>query len=174
MPTAHLDPRFGSPEADAPAWADVEADVRAAEVWWITTVRADGRPHVTPLLAVWDDDALHFCTGPDEQKAVNLVANAAVALTTGVNTQDDGIDVVVHGTADRVTDETRLRALAAGWREKYGEDWRFDVVGDAFVHAEESLGSGDPGRAHVFAVRPSAVFAFEKGATFSQTRYDAF
>ncbi len=29
-----------------------------------STVRPDGRPHVTPLLAVWADDALHFCTGP--------------------------------------------------------------------------------------------------------------
>lgn len=35
-------------------------------------MRADGRPHVTPLVAVWLDGAPHFSTGPAEQKAVNL------------------------------------------------------------------------------------------------------
>jgi hypothetical protein len=33
-----------------------------AEVHWLSTVRPDGRPHVAPLIAVWVDDALVFCT----------------------------------------------------------------------------------------------------------------
>jgi hypothetical protein len=36
-------------------------------------VRADGRPHVTPLISVLVDGALHFCTGATEQKAKNPV-----------------------------------------------------------------------------------------------------
>jgi hypothetical protein len=43
--------------------------LRAAEVFWITTVRPDGRLHVTPLIAARYDGALHFSTGPAEQKA---------------------------------------------------------------------------------------------------------
>jgi len=39
-----------------------------AELFWITTVRVDGRPHVTPLVAVWLDDAIHFATGAGEQQ----------------------------------------------------------------------------------------------------------
>ena len=35
-------------------------------------LRADGRPHVTPLVAVWHGDSMYFCTGDAEQKAVNL------------------------------------------------------------------------------------------------------
>ena len=59
--------------------------IERAELFWITTVRPDGRPHITPLVAVWHDGALHFCTGGEEQKALNLAANANVALTTGTN-----------------------------------------------------------------------------------------
>ena len=71
-PTTELDARFSEPDAVATGW---EETWRALENWglcWISTVRQDGRPHVTPLVAVWLDDALHFCTGPDGQKAINL------------------------------------------------------------------------------------------------------
>ena len=44
-----------------------------------------------------------FCTGPTEQKARNLEHARFVAVTTGVNTWQDGLDVVVEGTAERVT-----------------------------------------------------------------------
>ena len=70
-----------------------------AQLFWVTTVRPDGRPHSTPLVAVWLDDALHFCTGPTEQKAHNLVANPHVLLTTGDNGWKGGLDVVVEGPA---------------------------------------------------------------------------
>jgi Pyridoxamine 5'-phosphate oxidase len=42
----------------------------------------DGRPHVTPLVAVWLADAIYFGTGADEQKAHNLRANSHVVLMT--------------------------------------------------------------------------------------------
>jgi len=29
-----------------------------AEVFWLSTVRPDGRPHVTPMVSVWLDGAL--------------------------------------------------------------------------------------------------------------------
>src|SRR5262245_41360090 len=99
MPTTKLDTRFSDPAAGATAWDDTTAALARAELYWITTVRADGRPHVTPLIGAWHDGALHFCTGLEEQKARNLEANRSVALTTGVNTWADGLDVVVEGTA---------------------------------------------------------------------------
>jgi nitroimidazol reductase NimA-like FMN-containing flavoprotein (pyridoxamine 5'-phosphate oxidase superfamily) len=81
----------------------------------VTTVRADGGPHVTPLVAVWLDDAVHFTTGPSEQKAVNLVGNPHVVMTTGCNRWDEGLDVMVEGKAERVTDRATLERLAAAW-----------------------------------------------------------
>ncbi len=171
MPAGHLDPRFSTPGAEPTPWETVRHALADAELYWVVTVRADGRPHVTPLLAVALDDVLHFCTGPTEQKAKNLAANPHCSLLTGNGTRLEGLDLVVEGTAVRVTDEALLRRLADEWVRKYGEDWRFEVVDGAFVHAADSLRGDDPGQAHVFAVVPGSVFAFGKGTTYSQTRF---
>ena len=46
-----------------------QAVLEKAEMFWLSTVRRGGRPHVVPLPAMWLDGALHFCTGPQEQEA---------------------------------------------------------------------------------------------------------
>jgi nitroimidazol reductase NimA-like FMN-containing flavoprotein (pyridoxamine 5'-phosphate oxidase superfamily) len=107
-PRTELDTRFSEPEAQPTSWDDTLAAIKQAEIFWISTVRTDGRPHVTPLVAVWLDDALHLSTGPDEQKARNLARNPHVALTTGANEWQSGLDVVIEGEAARVTDTKRL------------------------------------------------------------------
>lgn len=68
-------------------------------MFWLSTVRHDGRPHVTPLAAIWLDGALHFCAGSQEQKAKNLESNQRCILTTGTSQLRSGLDVVVEGTA---------------------------------------------------------------------------
>ena len=161
-PVASLDARFSDPKAVPTPWEDALRVVEEAELFWISTVRADGRPHVTPLPAVWDDSALHFCTGAAEQKGVNLARNAHCSLTTDNNTWKTGLDVVVEGDAARVTDEHRLRQLADMWQAKYGDDWVLTVSNGAF--------QGDGGEALVFRVAPTKVLAFAKG-DFAQTRY---
>src|SRR4051812_33319724 len=95
-PTTTLDARFSSPEASPTSWPDTVSALEAAPLFWITTVRADGRPHVTPLVAIWMDDAIHFSTGADEQKEHNLRTNPHVALMTGSNVWDQGTDIVVE------------------------------------------------------------------------------
>jgi Pyridoxamine 5'-phosphate oxidase len=65
-------------------------------------------PHVTPLVAVWFEDAIYFTAGPSEQKAVNLRANPNVILTTGRNEWERGLDVVVEGEAVQVTNHDLL------------------------------------------------------------------
>src|SRR2546421_917530 len=149
IPAAELDARFSDPNASATPWERVEHTIDGAELFWISTVRADGRPHVTPLPAVWEERALYFCTGPGEQKGVNLARNAACVLTTGNNAWKSGLDVVVEGSAVRVTDETRLKQLADRWRSKYHRDWDFEVRGGMFHH--------DNGGAFVFEVAPTKV-----------------
>ena len=68
-PTTDLDARFSDPNTSPTPWDDTRRTLEAAELFWITTVRADGRPHMSPLVAVWLDGALHFSTGAAEQKA---------------------------------------------------------------------------------------------------------
>jgi general stress protein 26 len=124
-PTTDLDPRFSDEGAAATEWQEAERALDAAQLSWITTVRADGRPHVTPLVAVWLDGAVHFTTGAEEQKAVNLRSNPHVILTTGCNEWERGLDVVVEGDAVRATDAATLQRLADAWRTKWDGQWKF-------------------------------------------------
>ncbi|MFE9929678.1 pyridoxamine 5'-phosphate oxidase family protein [Streptomyces sp. NPDC005533] len=163
MPSTLLDERYSDEEAAAVPWPTAVAELTAAELYWLTTVRPDARPHVTPLIGVWADGALHFCTGPHERKAENLRGNPNVVLTTGSNSLHGGLDLVVEGEAVRVTDSGRLRALAAVWEAKYGAEWHFDVGDGVFVNP----GAGE---AVVFAVAPRTAFGFGK-APYSQTRW---
>jgi general stress protein 26 len=171
MTTGKIDPRYGDASAEPPPWAAIERLLTDAQLYWIITVRADGRPHAVPLVGVWQDGAFAFCTGPQEQKQRNLDANPHVAVTTGstgANGWDSGKDVVVEGTAVRVTDAVALRGLAAAWFAKYGDDWRWEVRGQEFVELSDSGGSTEGG-AWVYRVPPTKVIAF--GDAHGQTTY---
>jgi nitroimidazol reductase NimA-like FMN-containing flavoprotein (pyridoxamine 5'-phosphate oxidase superfamily) len=164
QPTANFDRRFSAPGAGATPWDETVRALEDAELYWLTTVRADGRPHVTPLIGVHHDGAVHFCTGVGEQKARNLEHSDRVALTTGTNTWASGLDVVVEGVAVRVDDDEALRRLADAYVAKYGEVWRFGVVDGAFRNSQ----SDDP--VPVFRIAPSKVMAFAKDP-HAQTSY---
>ncbi|QZH62757.1 pyridoxamine 5'-phosphate oxidase family protein [Mycolicibacterium farcinogenes] len=151
--TGKLDQRF-SEATEATSWEAAAAALGAAGLYWLTTVRDDGRPHVTPLVGVWIDDTFVFCTGAGEQKARNLRAGTAVAVTTGTNTWNSGLDVVVEGTAARVTGRQRLTTLADAYRAKYGDDWDFDCDDEVFDPEGEA--------ALVYRVIPTKVLAFAK------------
>jgi nitroimidazol reductase NimA-like FMN-containing flavoprotein (pyridoxamine 5'-phosphate oxidase superfamily) len=161
-PSAELDAPYSSPGATATPWTRAEATLTEAAIYWLSTVRGDGRPHVTPVIAVWTDGAVHVCTGPDEQKAKNLASNPNVIVTTGSNVWA-GLDVVVEGAAARVTDDETLRSLAAAWEAKYGSEWHFEVADGAFRH--------DEGEAHVFAVAPVKAYAYDRDEPGGATRY---
>jgi nitroimidazol reductase NimA-like FMN-containing flavoprotein (pyridoxamine 5'-phosphate oxidase superfamily) len=166
-----LHPQFSSPDATLTPWAEASEGLEQAEVYWLATVRPDGRPHVTPLIAVWLDRALYFCTGPGERKAKNLVGNPHCVITTGCNALSEGLDLVVEGDAVRVIDDANLRHIAERYESKYGSDWRFTVRNGAFYHASGSLRDADPGVALVYEVAPTTAFGFGKGESFSQTRW---
>ncbi|WP_199515102.1 pyridoxamine 5'-phosphate oxidase family protein [Nucisporomicrobium flavum] len=160
-PTAELNGDFSEPGTAAVPWAKIERLLEDSEMFWLSTVRPDGRPHVTPLPAVWWEGVLHFCTGDQEQKSANLVRNPAVVLTTGVNRLREGVDVIVEGTAVRVTDRHRLTALAGLWKSKL--DWDYEVGSDAFRDPDGRTG-------WVFGVAPAKVLSFGK-SPYTQTRY---
>jgi nitroimidazol reductase NimA-like FMN-containing flavoprotein (pyridoxamine 5'-phosphate oxidase superfamily) len=164
QPVTELDTRFSDPNAVATDWEETCRALDDAELFWITTVRDDGRPHVTPLVAVWLDDAIHFATGAGEQKAVNLRTNHNVILTTGRNEWEQGLDVMVEGEAVQVIDESVLERLAEAWAAKWDGRWNYEVHDRSFRH------QGGSDAVLVFAVKPAKVLAFAKG-TFSQTRH---
>ena len=85
VPVTVLDQRYSDTKASAVSWEETQRLLETAELSWISTVRADGRPHVTPLVAVWVGGVLYFHTSTEEQKFANLRANPGVVLTTGCN-----------------------------------------------------------------------------------------
>jgi nitroimidazol reductase NimA-like FMN-containing flavoprotein (pyridoxamine 5'-phosphate oxidase superfamily) len=161
-PTAELQPRFSSDDAAATQWAEAVRRLESAEVAWLTSVRPDGRPHVTPLVFIWLDSALYFCTGEDERKAKNLVGNPHCIITTGCNALNEGLDVVVEGDAVRVRDEATLQRVAERFSSKYGPPFQF-TARDGALHSDEG------NTALLFEVAPVTAFGFGKGQSFSQT-----
>ena len=85
-----------------------------------------------------------------------------MALTTGANRWAEGLDVVVEGTAVRVTDQGDLQRLADAYEAKYGSAWHFEVGDGAF-------GEGDDAAA-VFRIEADKVLAFAK-APHGQTTF---
>jgi uncharacterized pyridoxamine 5'-phosphate oxidase family protein len=165
-PVTTLNQQYSDPSATATGWEGTRKALETAELFWLTTVRADGRPHVTPVVAAWVEDAIWFATGGGEQKFANLRANPNVVLTTGCNRWDQGLDVVVEGEAVQVTDDTVLKRVAEAFTAKWDGRWQYTADGGAFRG-----GDGGAVEALVFSVKPVKVFAHAKGDPFGATRH---
>jgi hypothetical protein len=63
----------------------------------------------------------------------------------------------------QLTDNVALSELAAALEAKYGEEWHFDVADGAFRH--------EAGIAHVYAVAPAKVYAYDRDEPGGATRY---
>ena len=80
-------------------WSWVVQRMTEAHSYWVSTTRADGRPHVMPVWGVWVSDAFHFVTDTDSVKARNIRRDprAAVHLESG-----DEV-VILEGTYEEVS-----------------------------------------------------------------------
>jgi hypothetical protein len=165
QPLTSLDARYSGENARAVPWKEALDRVEQAGLFWVATVRRDGRPHVTPVVGAWADGAFYFTTGADEQKSKNLAANPHCAVITGCNTWDAGLDIILHGNAVVVRDLPLLRTVADAFLAKYGSDWAFEVV-------EEDGTFRLHGVALVYQVAPAQALGFGKGEPFSHTRWD--
>jgi predicted pyridoxine 5'-phosphate oxidase superfamily flavin-nucleotide-binding protein len=157
--------RYSDSDASATGWEETRRALEEAELFWISTVRSDGRPHVTPVVAAWAEGGIWFVTGDGEQKVVNMRANPHVVLTTGCNRWDHGLDVVVEGDATHVTDDRVLARVAGAFAAKWDGRWQWAAGDGAFRDA------GGHAEASVFFVRPVKVFAHSKGDPFGETRH---
>jgi hypothetical protein len=118
--------------------------------FWLSTVRPDGRPHATAVGALWVDDRVFIVSGPGTRKSRNLAANDACVVTVSL----DDIDLVIEGSAVRVTDAATLEKLAASYRD---QGWPAEVEGDAFT-APYSAPSAGPPPWYLYEVVPVTIF----------------
>lgn len=100
--------------------------------------------------------SLWFVTGPGTRKARDLAANPASTISCRL----PGIDLVLEGRAERVTDDGMLERLAAVYREG---GWPAEVEGDAFA-APYSAPSAGPLPWHLYRVTPPTAFGGDRGA----------
>ncbi|MFJ4435216.1 pyridoxamine 5'-phosphate oxidase family protein [Streptomyces sp. NPDC088923] len=156
---------FSDPGARATPWASARAILDEAEIFWLSTVRPDGRPHVTPLLAARALGALCFVTGGQERKALNLDSNSHCALTTGTGTLN-GVDLVVEGLASAVGERSERERAMADFARKYGAHLT-DPEG-TWYGMGAAVVAGD---VRLYRIEPTRGFAFAKLPVFSQTRY---
>ncbi len=131
-PQTRLGP-FSSAGASPTPWEATEWALRRIEQFQLCTVRRDGRPHVTSLLAIWALGAMWFTTGDNEQKAKNLRSNQYCALTTGTDTLT-GMDYIIEGTASLVSDQATREAADREPAEH----------GCGAVDASKAAGAGQP------------------------------
>jgi nitroimidazol reductase NimA-like FMN-containing flavoprotein (pyridoxamine 5'-phosphate oxidase superfamily) len=164
-PVTTVDERYSDPAATATGWEETRKALEEAELFWVSTVRADGRPHVTPVVAAWAEGAIWFSTGAGEQKFANMRANPRVVLTTGCAGWDGGLDVVVEGEAVQVTDDAVLSRVAEAFAAKWDGRWQWIARGGCFRDPDGR------GEAMVFAVAPVKVFAHAKGDPFGATTH---
>ncbi len=162
-PVAYLDARYSEANAQPTPWPDAVAELERAGLFWVCSVRPDGRPHVTPVVAVWVDGALYFSSGPAEQKSRNLAANRHCAVTTGCNTWNQGFDIVLHGEVVVVRDLPLLQQVADAFLAKYGDFWAFEVAADGTFRSR--------GVSLVYQLIPVQSLGFRKDP-FSHTRWD--
>ena len=165
-PVTTLETAFSSPNAVAVAWASGRQMLEDAEVYWVSSVRPDGRPHVTPLLGIWLNGAMYFCTGDGERKARNLESNPQCVLTTGCNNLD-GLDVVVEGKVSRVSEVGELHSAADAYESKYGS--HFTSPDGTWFGLGDAIRQGNVG---LYRVDTARILGFAKGETFSQTRWE--
>ncbi len=156
---------FSTPGATATPWEETEWALRRIQKYQLCTVRRDGRPHVTPLLAIWTLGAMWFTTGDNEQKAKNLDANQHCALTTGTDTLT-GTDYVIEGVARLVTEEATRETLGIAFEETYG--WQLAREDGTWYGLSDAIRTGT---VQLYRVQPDTAFAFTTGCESSQTRY---
>jgi pyridoxamine 5'-phosphate oxidase-like protein len=132
---------------------------------WLTTLGVDGGPHVTGVGALWVDGAFWCETGERSRKGRNLARDPRCALSLATS----AFDLVVEGTAAKVTDPATMATLAGAWA---AEGWpcRVDESGIALT-AEYSAPSAGPPPWSVYRIAARTATALSTVEPGGATRW---
>jgi hypothetical protein len=132
---------------------------------WLTTVDADGAPHVTGIGALWVDGAWWFETGQTTRKARNLARDPRCTLAVATHE----FDLVVAGTAGIVTEPETVAAVAERWAAG-GWPCRVDDTGIALTAEYSAPSAGSPPW-HVYRITPVSATALATVGPGGATRW---
>jgi nitroimidazol reductase NimA-like FMN-containing flavoprotein (pyridoxamine 5'-phosphate oxidase superfamily) len=124
------------------AWEFVDERLRAARVYWITTVGPENAPHARPINAVWVDGALCFGGSPGTRWVRNLRENPRVS----VHLAGDDEVVILEGAVELVADAEHpvVAPAQAATRAKH----------------PEAYGDEEPAFSPFWILRPTTVYAW--------------
>lgn len=131
---------------------------------WLTTINSDGSPHVMAVGVQSADGTWYFTSGPGTRKSRNLARDPRCTLSVAT----ESFDLVIEGTAERVTDRDELTTVAAIYA---AGGWPAEVDGEAFT-APFSAPSAGPAPWYLYRVRPSTVFALGTAEPFGATKFE--
>lgn len=135
--TTNLD-RYGNPELPWSRARDALAAGTGADItYFLGTCRPDGTPHAAGVGALWLAGDVYFTSSPAARKARDLEANPRCTISVRL----PGIDLVLDGSATRVTDAPTLERVAAEYR---AGGWPTEVAGDAFTAPFNAPSAGPP------------------------------
>jgi general stress protein 26 len=130
---------------------------------FLGTTRPDGRPHVAGVGALWDEGKVYFVSGAGTRKSRNVAQNDQCSIAMALT----GIDLVIEGAAERVTDDETLQRLAKRYAD---QGWAPTVKDGAFTH-EYSAPSAGPPPWDLYAVKPTTVFGVLAAEPGGATRW---
>ncbi len=135
-------------------WGHVERRLRNSRSLWLSTTRADGRPHAMPVWGLWRDGSLWFGTGQTSQKGRNLAAQPYVVAH--LESADDV--TILEGEVEIVRDRAVADPVVAAYAQKFS----MGVQELAFDLDSETGGA-------LYRLTPMIVHAWLEGA-FEQTQ----
>lgn len=163
MEQKNLD-RYGN---DALPWSralrHLESPPSGTLTYWLATTRPDGRPHVAGVGALWEDGKLYFVSGSGTRKSRNLSSNPRCVVSVSL----PGLDLVIEGTARRVTDEPTLTRLAGRYA---AQGWPASVDGESFT-APYSAPSAGPPPWDLHVLTPETAFGVAGSEPYGATRW---
>ena len=131
--------------------------------FWLSTIDADGRPHLTAVGVSCLDGKYYFCGGLRTRKIGNIERDPRCALGVAA----EGYDVALEGRAVRVTDNGLLQQVADVFA---GGGWAPTVTDGAFTH-DYSAPSAGPAPWYVYEFVPEDVYAVATKEPGGATRW---
>jgi PPOX class probable F420-dependent enzyme len=107
------------PAASPASRRGAEAALRDDPVVWLSSVQADGRPHLVPVWFHWDGDQIVAFSKPRARKVENLRDEPRVMLAIGTPGLDFEVELI-EATAE-LPDASAAEVMPAGFGAKYRE-----------------------------------------------------
>jgi pyridoxamine 5'-phosphate oxidase-like protein len=135
---------------------------KAHLTYWLATRGREG-PNIAGVGAIWADDQIYFVSGPRTRKSRNLAREPRCAIAVSLRR----FDLVLEGTARRVTDQPTLRRIV---RRYVATGWPAKVEGAAFTAAFSAPSAGRPPW-YLYALAPTTAFGVAGSKPYGATRW---